>query len=114
MKFVQPGQHDGIRQTGLFAITAIDAFEKIDFVTFRAAVAVFPLFRLDGDSGGGTGGFTQLAGDAAFFTVWISPKRMQPPETHRLRGLLLRILNGELGGKKTPTGYPETAKRLQQ
>src|SRR3989344_7265653 len=109
-----PRQNDGIHRAGLFAEPAVDALEQIDIVARGASCAVRALFRFDTDATGRTDGLTQLAGDAALLAVRVSTQRVQAAETRRLRGLLLRVTDGNLSDEQVFSGYREPAQQFPQ
>ena len=98
---------NGIHRAGLLAEATVNALEEIDVVACCAPGAVLALFRLDGDGERRTHGLAQLAGDAAFLPVGVAAQGMQPAEAARLRGLLLRVLHGELAPEQVAPGYAQ-------
>src|SRR5690242_17004659 len=89
---VYAGEHDGVHRAGLLAEAAVDALEQVDVVARGAARAVRPDVRIDGDAHRRAYRLAQLAGDAALLAVRVAAQRVQAAEAHRLRGLLLRVV----------------------
>src|SRR5688572_24013255 len=90
------GLDDRVHRAGLFAETAVDALEQVDVVASRAARAVGGDVGLDRDRERRAHRLAQLAGDAAFLAVRITTLCVQATVARRLRGLLLRILHGDV------------------
>src|SRR5215469_8694077 len=105
---------DGVHRAGLLAQTAIDALHHVDVIAGGAARAVFARLRLDGDGLGGTDGFTELAGDAAFLAIGIAAQRMLPPKARRQWPLLERIVQGGLGGEEIAHGQKQALDELPE
>ena len=114
MVFVDIGFDDRIDRTAFFAKTTVDALEQIDVVTRGAACAVLALLGIDRDRERRTHRFAQLAGDAAFFAVRVTPQCMQAAETIRLRNFFHRITHRVLGFEHIFHGQAQTTEQLDQ
>src|SRR5579872_2579988 len=112
--FVDARENDGIDRADLLAEAAGDALEEVDIVATGPAGAIGSDFRVDGDAHRGTNGLTQLARDAAFLSVRVTAKRVQPAESWRLRRLLLRIIERVLGAEELAQGDSHPAPELRQ
>src|SRR5438270_3664927 len=88
---------DGIDRTSLLAQAAIDAFHHVDVVAHRASRAVVASRPgLDRDRLRWADRLAQLAGDAAFLAIGITPQRVLAAETRRDRVLLEWIIDCRL------------------
>jgi hypothetical protein len=105
---------DGVHRAGLLAEAAVDALEQVDVVARGTARAVRGHVRLDGDGQRRAHRFAQLAGDAALFTVRVAAQRVQAAEARRLRGLLLRVVHGELRLEEFADGHAEPLEELPE
>src|SRR5687767_9156816 len=105
---------DGIHRAGFLAEAAVDALEQVDVVARGAARAVVGDVGLDGDGQRRAYRLAQLAGDAAFFAVRITAQRVQATEARRLRGLLFRVVHGELAGEELLERDLEAAEQLPE
>src|SRR5690349_5416836 len=105
---------DGVHRAGLLAEAAVDALEEIDVVARGAPRAVVGHVGFDGDGQRRAHRLAQLAGDAALLAVRVAAQRMQPAEARRLRRLLLRVVDRDLGREEFPPRDPQAAEQLAQ
>src|ERR1700733_4995068 len=73
---VDAGENDRIHGAGLFAEAAVNALEQVDVVTRRPTRAIRRHVGIDSDAHGRAHRFTELASDAALFTVRIATLRV--------------------------------------
>lgn len=106
MELEDPSQHDGIYRACLLAKSAINALEQIDIVPCGAPRSIRPRFGFDRDTYGGAHSLAKLAGDTPLLPVWVSAQRVQALEAWRLRRLLFRIVDGDLGSKQMSPRLP--------
>jgi len=114
MVFVNAGLNDCIHGAGLFAKSAVDAFEEIDVIACRTPQAIGARIRFNGNSERRADGLTKLAGDTALLAIWVAPQGMQTPKSRRLRRLLFRILYRYFLGKKIAQGHTKPLQELPQ
>ena len=112
--FMQVRQHDGIDGTRLLTIAAVDTFKEINIVSRGATRAVITLLGLYRDRQRWADGFAQFTGNTPFFSIGITPQRMQSTEPWGFGGLFLGILNRELLPEEVTPGYREPAKQFRQ
>jgi hypothetical protein len=78
VKFKHPGFDYGVDRTGFLTKTTINTLEQINVVARGSPGTIRSEFRLDRDRSRRANGFTQFAGNTAFFAVRIPAQRMQP------------------------------------
>lgn len=91
--------HNRINRAAFLAKATEDAFGQIDVVTGCPPRAIRTLLRLDRDRHCRAHRFTELAGNAALFPVFITAQGMQTPKTRGQRRLLFRVFQRDLASK---------------
>ena len=95
---------NGIYRAGFFAETAEYAFHHIDVVLRGTTCTVATFFGFNLDCQRRTHRFTQLATDAALFTIGISALRMQAAESESLRGFFFGEMHCDTARKHIAPG----------
>ena len=114
MVLVNAGLNDRIHGAGLFAKSAIDAFEEIDVIACRTPQAIGARIRINRDGECRADRLTNLASDTALLAVRVAPQGMQTSESRRLRCFFFRILYRYRFGKKIAQGHAQPQECLQQ
>jgi hypothetical protein len=77
--------NDRIHRTRLFTEAAVNAFEQVYVVPCRAPGTVFSNVGLNRNCKSRANGFAQLARNTTFFTIRVTPLRVQTTKSWRLR-----------------------------
>jgi len=107
--------NNSINRASLLTQTTVNTLDHIDIVPRGpSSTIVTSRTRLNSYGLGRTDGFTQLASDTAFFTIWIAPQGMLTPKTRRQTILLKWIIQSRLRLQHVAHADKEGGNELQQ